>query len=115
MTTPDLICCPNSHLHQVIYGLGPYIADYPEQVWLSCIVSGWYTKCMNQLDCLDSDENQLRTKLKTDFVINAFDLRIVWDDFGSRSDVIKSDGQLPTILIFAMLPFWSFSVPTTHK
>ncbi|KAF8151393.1 hypothetical protein B0H34DRAFT_664731, partial [Crassisporium funariophilum] len=25
----------------VIYGIGPYIADYPEQALLACIVSGW--------------------------------------------------------------------------
>ncbi|KAJ3994076.1 hypothetical protein F5050DRAFT_1576335 [Lentinula boryana] len=88
MTTPDLVRCPDSHLRRVIYGLGPYIADYPEQVWLSCIVSGWCAKCMNQPDCLDSDENRPRTELKTNFVINAFDPGIVWDDFGSRSDVV---------------------------
>ncbi|KAJ3742712.1 hypothetical protein DFH05DRAFT_1536467 [Lentinula detonsa] len=92
MTTPDLAHCPDSHLCRVIYGLGPYITDYPEQVWLSCIVSGWCAKCMNQPDCLDSDKNRPRTKLKTNLVINAFDPRIVWDDFGSRSDVPSTSG-----------------------
>jgi hypothetical protein len=24
-----------------IYGIGPYIADYPEQVLLACVVQGW--------------------------------------------------------------------------
>lgn len=44
MTTPDIIKCPDGHWRKVIYGLGPYIADYPEQVWLSGIVQGWCPK-----------------------------------------------------------------------
>ena len=41
METPELARCPDSHLRQIIWGLGPYIADYPEQVLLACIVQGW--------------------------------------------------------------------------
>ncbi|KAJ3792476.1 hypothetical protein GGU11DRAFT_819026 [Lentinula aff. detonsa] len=103
MTTPDLVRCPDRHLRRVIYGLGPYIADYPEQVWLSCIVSGWCAKCMNQPDCLDSDENRPRTKLKTNLVINAFDPGIVWDDFGSRSDVVPFTSGFPRADIHELL------------
>ncbi len=32
------------HFWHVIYRLGPYIGDYPEQVLLACIVSGWCAK-----------------------------------------------------------------------
>lgn len=41
MTTPEISLCPDGHFRRVIYGLGPYIADYPEQVLLSGIVQGW--------------------------------------------------------------------------
>ena len=44
MTTPVILHCPDGHYHRVIYGLGPYIADYPEQVWLAAIASGWCPK-----------------------------------------------------------------------
>jgi len=37
----DVVKCPDSHFRRVIYGLGPYIADYPEQVLLATIVQGW--------------------------------------------------------------------------
>ena len=30
MMTPEVICFPGGHFRKVIYGLGPYIADYPE-------------------------------------------------------------------------------------
>ncbi|KAJ7711310.1 hypothetical protein B0H16DRAFT_1745258 [Mycena metata] len=41
MTTPDIVRCPDGHFCRVIYDLGPYIADYPEQVWLAGIVQNW--------------------------------------------------------------------------
>jgi hypothetical protein len=44
MTTPEIVRCPDGHLRRAIYGLGPYIADYPEQVWLATIVQGWCPK-----------------------------------------------------------------------
>jgi hypothetical protein len=44
MTTPELTLCPDGHFRRVIYGLGPYIADYPEQALLACVVQGWCPK-----------------------------------------------------------------------
>jgi Plavaka transposase len=44
MSIPDVVRCPDGHFRRVIYGLGPYIADYPEQVWLAAIVQGWCPK-----------------------------------------------------------------------
>src|ERR1700736_2308150 len=44
MTTPEVVRFPDGHFRRVIYGLGPYIADYPEQALLACIVQGWCAK-----------------------------------------------------------------------
>ena len=44
MTTPDIVRFGDGYYHCVIYGLGPYIADYEEQVLLTCIVRGWCAK-----------------------------------------------------------------------
>ena len=44
MTTPRVTRCADGHWRWVIYGLGPYIADYPEQALLSCVVGGWCAK-----------------------------------------------------------------------
>jgi hypothetical protein len=44
MTTPETIRFPDGHLRRVIFGLGPYIADYPEQALLACIMQGWCAK-----------------------------------------------------------------------
>ena len=44
MTQPDVVKCPDGHFRRAIYTLGPYIADYPEQVLIAAIVSGWCTR-----------------------------------------------------------------------
>ena len=50
MVTPEVIRCPDGHWRRVIYGLGPYIADYQEQVWLAGIVQGWCPKYATFVD-----------------------------------------------------------------
>ena len=44
MTTPETVRCPDGHFHRVIYGIGLYITDYPEQVWLAAIIQNWCPK-----------------------------------------------------------------------
>jgi Plavaka transposase len=44
MTVPELVRFGDGHYRRVVYGLGPYIADYEEQVLLACIVRGWCGK-----------------------------------------------------------------------
>ena len=41
MLVPRVTWCSDGHFRCVIYGLGPYIVDYPEQALLACIVQGW--------------------------------------------------------------------------
>lgn len=41
MKNPEIVRCPDRHFRRAIYGLGPYIADYPEQALLTSIVQGW--------------------------------------------------------------------------
>jgi hypothetical protein len=44
MMEPAVCQCPDGHFRRVIYDLGPFIADYPEQVMLTGIVQGWCLK-----------------------------------------------------------------------
>lgn len=44
MTTPEVVRSPDGHFRRAVYGLGPYIADYPEQALLACIVQNWCPK-----------------------------------------------------------------------
>jgi hypothetical protein len=44
MTDPCVLQCPDGHFRRVIFELGPFIADYPEQVFLAGVVQGWCPK-----------------------------------------------------------------------
>lgn len=44
MSHPIVLMCPDGHFRRVIFDLAAYIADYPEQVSLAGIVSGWCPK-----------------------------------------------------------------------
>ncbi|KAJ7246765.1 hypothetical protein C8J57DRAFT_1674990 [Mycena rebaudengoi] len=84
----DVVKCPDGHFRRVVYSLGPYIADYPEQVWLAGIVQNWCPKCEAHPDHLDDAKARLRTQIKTDLLIKCFDPGILWDDYGVRADVV---------------------------
>ncbi|KAI0000685.1 hypothetical protein BJV74DRAFT_876935 [Russula compacta] len=73
MTTPEVVKCPDGHFRWAIYGLGLYIADYPEQVWLAAIVQGWCPKCT------------------------------LWTDFGVRADIVLFTSDFPRADIHELL------------
>ncbi|KAF6759278.1 hypothetical protein DFP72DRAFT_1031991 [Ephemerocybe angulata] len=103
MTSPDIVQCPDGHFRRAYYGLGPYIADYPEQVWLSCIVQNWCPKCEAPPGDLDSDGHLLRTKHVTDTRLNVFDAKKLWTEHGIRSDVTPFTAEFPRADIHELL------------
>ena len=50
MTKPEIVQCPDRHFRRVLWGLGPYIADYQEQLTVACIVQYWCARYV-----IDSD------------------------------------------------------------
>ncbi|KAG1865485.1 hypothetical protein DFJ58DRAFT_724383 [Suillus subalutaceus] len=55
MMKPEVAKFGNGHFWRVICGLGPYIADYEEQVLLACIVRGWCARCCASCEDLNTD------------------------------------------------------------
>ena len=41
MEVPTVYICPDNHFRRVIFILGLFIADYPEQVMLSGVLQNW--------------------------------------------------------------------------
>ncbi|KAH9161473.1 hypothetical protein EDB89DRAFT_1913859 [Lactarius sanguifluus] len=103
MITPEVVKCPDGHFRRAIYGLGPYIADYLEQVWLSGIVQGWCPKCLARPDFLDDPSAHRRTHEKTDLLINSFNPKVLWDDYGTHSDVMPFTHEFPRTDIHELL------------
>ncbi|KAF8263140.1 hypothetical protein EI94DRAFT_1704234 [Lactarius quietus] len=86
---PKVMKCPDGHFHQIVIGLGPYIADYPEQVWLSGIVSNWCAKWDALLTDLDGPGSHQHSHEKTKLLIDAYDSKVLWDDFDLLHQLIK--------------------------
>lgn len=89
MTTPEVTLCPDGHFRRVIYGLGPYIADYPEQALLASIVQGWCPKCTAPTWDLDANAGR-RSHTHTDVLVDQFSLRVLWEDYGIVGDIVSA-------------------------
>jgi len=54
MSTPEVVMCADGLYRHVVYGVGPYIADYPEQVLISGVVQGWCPRYSSTTALLES-------------------------------------------------------------
>ncbi|KAG1902160.1 uncharacterized protein F5891DRAFT_1127780 [Suillus fuscotomentosus] len=87
----------NSHFRHVVYGLGPYIADYEEQVLLGCIVKHWCDWCARCLAShLNLDDDALDCCRKyVDALVEEGTLLEIWDDYGIVGDIVPFTNDFP--------------------
>ena len=106
MTTPEVVCFPDGHFRRVIYRLGLYIADYPEQALLACIVQGWCPRyvtlllltmciadnlpfrCTAPVNDLDSGHHVHRSQAHTKLLVEEFELGMLWEEYGLVGDIV---------------------------
>jgi hypothetical protein len=107
MTTPEIVRFPDGHFRRVIYGLGPYIADYPEQALLACVVQGWcakyvlfcadfdasesltyHVRCTAPANDLNSGQHVRRSQAHAELLVEEFELGMLWDEYGLVGDII---------------------------
>ncbi|KAG1824695.1 uncharacterized protein BJ212DRAFT_1444425 [Suillus subaureus] len=74
MTKPEVVHCPDGHFQQAVYGLGPYIADYPKQALLACIVQNW---CPNLNEGMYGQCSHTHTEV----LVEEFKLGVLWDEY----------------------------------
>ncbi|KAG1837668.1 hypothetical protein F4604DRAFT_1692099 [Suillus subluteus] len=102
MTTPEIVRFGDGHYCRVIYGLGPYIADYEEQVLLACIVRNWCAKCLAHRDDLD-EISLLRSRIHADALIEECDFDTLWKDYGVVSVLVPFMNDFPRADIHELL------------
>ena len=107
MTTPEVVKCSDGHFRCVIYGIGPYIADYPEQCLLACTVQDWCLQCVLlmpfflvlislHLRCLaphtdlDCQRYPWCFRHHTTVLPEELQLGELWDEYGLVGDVVVS-------------------------
>ncbi|KAJ7170438.1 hypothetical protein C8R43DRAFT_1120867 [Mycena crocata] len=85
MTVPEVTLFTNGHYRRVIYGLGRYITDYPEQVLLACTVQGW---------CACGPGGR-RCQEHTEALFEVFDHKTLWEDYGVIPNVLPVTWTFP--------------------
>jgi hypothetical protein len=116
MTEPVLMRCADGYFRCVIFELGPFIADYPEQVYLAGVVQGWCPKSVlmfRTLVVLRADHvircraapNDLgqagrpRTREHLAELLDTYPVGTLWDVFGVNGDVEVSVVHLHLALV----------------
>ncbi|KAN0138098.1 hypothetical protein V8E53_003987 [Lactarius tabidus] len=96
MDAPVVCRCPDGHYRRVIYDIGPFIADYPEQVMLSGVVQGWCPRCTSKSSNLDRERGR-RTRALTDLLVDTpeFSSAELWDQYGINNDIIPFTNDFP--------------------
>ncbi|KIJ58700.1 hypothetical protein HYDPIDRAFT_33914 [Hydnomerulius pinastri MD-312] len=96
MTAPEIARFGDGHFRCVIYGLGPYIADYEEQVVLSAIVRNWCPKCLALRTDLDNEApSLLHCREHTDLLVDKLDPDTLWDEYSIIGDVVPFTNDFP--------------------
>lgn len=91
MTKPEVVHCADGHYRRAVYGIGPDIADYPEQCLHCSIVQGWCPRCMaNRKDLDGPGKKDKRTKELIEVLKETFPDKDLWKDWGIFSGVTVS-------------------------
>ncbi|KAI5984105.1 hypothetical protein EDC04DRAFT_3005940 [Pisolithus marmoratus] len=103
MSKPEVWQCPDGHFKHTAYALAAYIADYPEQVLLSCLVQGWCPICMSMSNNLDRHNSILWSHQHVEFCICTFVLAELWDQYSVVGDLMPFTNDFPHTDIYKML------------
>ncbi|KAI6101179.1 hypothetical protein F5141DRAFT_1065946 [Pisolithus sp. B1] len=102
MTTPQLMKCPNHHFCHVIFGISPYIADYPEQVLVSGILQNWCGCCLAFPNDLDSG-GAPQTRDLTDALADKLLPAVAWNEWGVDASIVLFTDNFPHVDICQLL------------
>ncbi|OSD07797.1 hypothetical protein PYCCODRAFT_1357962 [Trametes coccinea BRFM310] len=103
MERPEVIQCGDGHFRKVIYGIGPYIADYPEQALLACVVQGWCPICLTPKGKLEEGISLGRSRDHTELIVREFELGKLWNEYGVVGDIVPFTNDFPRADIHKLL------------
>ncbi|KIL58007.1 hypothetical protein M378DRAFT_15867 [Amanita muscaria Koide BX008] len=102
MLKPEVLRYADGHYRRTIFGVGPYIADYPEQVLLCCTVQGWCPKCDTSTENLDGECGR-RTHEHTEALMEALDQKTLWFDYGIIAGIMPFTADFPRANIHELI------------
>ncbi|KAG0692648.1 hypothetical protein DFH29DRAFT_985697 [Suillus ampliporus] len=100
----DVTRFPDGHYRRTVYGLGPYIADYPEQILLSGVVQNWCPRCLGNRKDLDGSQPCLhRREAHTELLVEQLTYKQAWDEYGIIADLVPFTNDFPRADIHELL------------
>ncbi|KAI6104486.1 hypothetical protein EV401DRAFT_2060884 [Pisolithus croceorrhizus] len=99
MTMPQLMKCPDHHFCHVIFGIGPYITDYLEQVLVSGIVQNCCLAFPNDLDSGGAPQTRDLTDTLADELLPA----VAWNEWGVDVSIVPFTNNFPCADIHQLL------------
>ncbi|KAG1750517.1 uncharacterized protein EDB91DRAFT_1244099 [Suillus paluster] len=95
MSKPKIAHFGNSHYQRVVYGLGPYIVDYEEQVLLMSIMRRWCLRCLAPCQSPNNDALcQCKAHREALFEEDIFS-SVLRSDFGIVGEVVPFTNDFP--------------------
>ncbi|KAG1799081.1 uncharacterized protein BJ212DRAFT_1450297 [Suillus subaureus] len=102
MTKPEVARFGDGHYQHVVYGLGPYIADYKEQVLLACILQNWCAKCLSHRGNLD-EISLNRSRAHADALIEECDFGTLRFEYSLVGELVPFTNDFPHADIHELL------------
>ena len=112
MSTPTVYRCPDGHFRRIAFGIGPFIADYPEQAMQVGIKQGWCPRLISffhykrfkmtiallRCTALPADIDGaagIRQHGLTDALLDTFSSKLLWDEYGIDAEIIPFTRDFP--------------------
>ncbi|KAG1886992.1 hypothetical protein F4604DRAFT_1889809 [Suillus subluteus] len=102
MMKPEVARFGDGHYRRVVYGLGPYIADYEEQVRLACILQNWCAKCLSHHGNLD-EISLNRSRAHADALIEECDSGTLRFEYSLVGELVPFTNDFPRADIHELL------------
>ncbi|KAI5982008.1 hypothetical protein EDD15DRAFT_2378623 [Pisolithus albus] len=83
MVKPEVVLFGDDHYRRVVYGLGPYIADYEEQALVTTLA-----RCLAYRNNLDDDNALHRCRDHAEMLIAEFALNALWNEYGIVGELV---------------------------
>jgi len=110
MKVPELVLFGDDYYRRVIYALAAYIANYEEQVLLSCILRNWCAKCIAHRENLD-EEALHRCHEHSDVLIEEFEFQKLREEYGIAGDLVVSTYSLAFLLVTNQIQLFTNDFP----
>jgi hypothetical protein len=117
MTTPVIKHCADGFYWHVIYGVGPYIADYPEQCLLVCVLNLWCAKSVFLLSIpllphiILSDVLHFQHNLTTTLILHSVHMCLLQNS-SMLPEIIQ---RWPGIILGSFVMFWYVGIEVSSS